>query len=33
VIDKAGVIRFAQMTEPTVLIPNDAILKALRELK
>jgi len=33
VIDKAGVIRFAQTTEPTVLIPNDAMLKALRELK
>ena len=33
VIDKGGIIRFAQTTEPRVLIPNDEILKALRELK
>jgi peroxiredoxin len=33
VIDKAGVIRFAQTTEPRALIPNDEILKALRELQ
>ena len=33
VIDKGGIIRFAQTTEPRVLIPNDEILKALRELQ
>ena len=33
VLDKEGIIRFAQTTEPRVLIPNDEILKALRELK
>ena len=32
VIDRGGIIRFAQTTEPKVLIPNDEILKALREL-
>ena len=32
VIDQGGIIRFAQTTEPKVLIPNDEILKALREL-
>jgi glutaredoxin-dependent peroxiredoxin len=33
VIDQGGIIRFAQTTEPKVLIPNDHILKALRELQ
>jgi glutaredoxin-dependent peroxiredoxin len=33
VVDKSGIIRFAQTTEPRVLIPNDEILKALRELQ
>jgi glutaredoxin-dependent peroxiredoxin len=33
VIDQGGIIRFAQTTEPKVLIPNDKILKALRELQ
>jgi glutaredoxin-dependent peroxiredoxin len=33
VIDKGGIIRFAQTTEPKVLIPNDEILKELRELQ
>ncbi len=33
IIDKAGIIRFAKTTEPTVVIPNDELLKVLRELK
>jgi peroxiredoxin len=33
VIDKGGVIRFVKTTEPTVLVPNDELLKVLRELK
>ena len=33
VIDKQGVIRFAQTNEPRDLIPNDDILKVLNELK
>jgi peroxiredoxin len=33
VIDKQGVVRFAQTNEPRDLIPNDDILKVLSELK
>ena len=33
VIDKGGVIRFVKTTKPTVLVPNDELLKVLRELK
>lgn len=33
VIDKNGVIRFAQTNEPRDLLPNDRILKVLSELK
>lgn len=33
VIDKQGVIRFAQTNEPRDLLPNDDILKVLNELK
>jgi peroxiredoxin len=33
VIDKNGVIRFAQTNEPRDLLPNDEILKVLSELK
>jgi peroxiredoxin len=32
-IDKAGIIRFAKTTEPTVVIPNDELLKVLSEMK
>jgi peroxiredoxin len=33
VIDKQGIIRFAQTNEPRDLIPNDDILKVLSALK
>ena len=33
IIDKTGIIRFVKTTEPTVVIPNDELLKVLRELK
>jgi peroxiredoxin len=33
IIDKAGLIRFVKTTEPTVVIPNDELLKVLSELK
>ena len=33
IIDKAGIIRFAKTTGPTVVIPNDELLKVLSELK
>ena len=33
VIDKNGVIRFAQTNEPRDLLPNDQLLKVLSELK
>jgi peroxiredoxin len=33
VIDKQGIIRFAQINEPRDLIPNDDILKVLSTLK
>ena len=33
VIDKNGVIRFAQTNEPRDLLPNDEILKVLSQLK
>lgn len=33
VIDKEGIIRFIQTTAPRELLPNDAILKVLSELK
>jgi peroxiredoxin len=33
VIDKNGVVRFAQTNEPRDLLPNDQILKVLSELK
>jgi peroxiredoxin len=29
IIDKAGLIRFVKTTEPTVVIPNDELLKVL----
>jgi peroxiredoxin len=33
IIDKAGIIRFAKTTEPTVIIPNDELLNALSGLQ
>jgi peroxiredoxin len=33
IIDKAGIIRFAKTTEPTVIIPNDELLNVLSGLK
>ena len=33
VIDKQGVVRFAQTNEPRDIIPNDDILKELSALK
>jgi glutaredoxin-dependent peroxiredoxin len=33
VIDKSGVVRFAQTNEPRDLLPNDEILKVLSQLK
>jgi peroxiredoxin len=33
VIDKNGIVRFAQTNEPRDLLPNDQILKVLSELK
>jgi peroxiredoxin len=33
IIDKAGIIRFVKTTEPTVVIPNDELLKVLSEMK
>lgn len=33
IIDKTGIIRFVKTTAPAVLIPNDELLKVLRELK
>jgi peroxiredoxin len=33
VIDKSGIIRYAKVTEPRNLIPNDELLQVLSELK
>jgi len=33
IIDKTGIIRFVKTTEPTVVIPNDELLKVLSTLK